>query len=192
MSTGYEERVHRNTDHDAVSGEGLTGLLSDHREELLRFVTARTGDPSLAEDLLQELWLRCHKASPVGVANARAYLFRMANNLILDWVKGERRSRSRDHGWAALRNRGWTADGDSIDPQAGPEEELIERQQEEQFAAAIAALPPGAGRAFRLHKIDGLPQAEVARQMGISRSGVEKHIAAAMARLRILLAGEEG
>ena len=55
--------------------------------------------------------------------------------------------------------------------------------------AAIAALPPGAGRALRLHRIEGLKHEEVARILGISRSGVEKHLAVAMKHLRAALLG---
>jgi RNA polymerase sigma-70 factor (ECF subfamily) len=63
-----------------------------------------------------------------------------------------------------------------------------EREIVARIASAIAALPEGAAQAFRLHKIDGLSHAEVAARLGISRSGVEKHIAVAMKHLRRLLA----
>jgi RNA polymerase sigma-70 factor (ECF subfamily) len=64
---------------------------------------------------------------------------------------------------------------------------MLAREETAALASAIAALPEGAGRAFRLHKIDGLSHAEVAAKLGISRSGVEKHIAVAMAHLRRML-----
>ena len=35
-----------------------------------------------------------------------------------------------------------------------------------------------------MHKFDGLSHAEIAARLGISRSGVEKHIAVAMVHLR--------
>lgn len=61
---------------------------------------------------------------------------------------------------------------------------MLAREETAALASAIAALPQAAGRAFRLHKLDGLSHADVAEQLGISRSGVEKHIAVAMAHLR--------
>ena len=51
---------------------GLEGLLGAHRAELLRFLAARGGDASEAEDLLQELWMMVRAASPGPVANGRA------------------------------------------------------------------------------------------------------------------------
>ena len=61
---------------------------------------------------------------------------------------------------------------------------MEDRERSAKLVAAIAALPPAAGRAFRLHKLDGLSHADVARELGISRSGVEKHMATAIAFLR--------
>jgi predicted ArsR family transcriptional regulator len=58
------------------------------------------------------------------------------------------------------------------------------RQEAEALAEAILALPPGARRALTLHRLEGLSHADVARAMGISRSGVEKHLALAMRHLR--------
>ncbi len=46
-------------------------------------------------------------------------------------------------------------------------------------------LPPATRRAFELHKLEGRTHAETAALMGISRSGVEKHM---MAALKFLLA----
>jgi len=39
------------------------------------------------------------------------------------------------------------------------------------------------GRAFRLHKLEGLTQAQTADAMGVSRKMVEQHIQAAMKAL---------
>jgi RNA polymerase sigma-70 factor (ECF subfamily) len=48
---------------------------------------------------------------------------------------------------------------------------------------AVAEQPPQAGRAFRLHKLEGLSHAETARTMGLSVKAVEKHVSAALKAL---------
>ncbi|RYF64985.1 MAG: RNA polymerase sigma factor, partial [Comamonadaceae bacterium] len=57
-----------------------------------------------------------------------------------------------------------------------PEEALSSLQRVHAYAQVIETLPPRCREAFVLHIIDGLPQAEVARLMGISVSMVEKHV----------------
>lgn len=166
---------------------GLASLFDRHRGELLRFLCARCGNADDADDCLQELWLKAADDPSDPITNGRAYLFRMANNLLLDRRRGQYRAMQRDRRWLE-------GDGDVVanemraDPDL-PADEILARQQEADFLAqAIAALPPGAQRALRLHRFDGLGQAEVAAIMGISRSGVEKHLALAMKHLRDALA----
>lgn len=171
------------------SASGLSQLLGGLRPELLRFLTARLGDAGEAEDVLQELWLRVRDGAGGPVGNGRAYLYRAAQNLALDRVRERRRRSVRDADWAGTQ--GMALPGpDVADPRAGAEAVLLEREEAAALARAIAALPDAAGRAFRMHKLEGMPHAEVARALGISRSGVEKHIALAMAHLRRALATE--
>jgi RNA polymerase sigma-70 factor (ECF subfamily) len=73
---------------------------------------------------------------------------------------------------------------DPPDPRADALEQMAAREEAARLASAIANLPDGARRAFQLHKIDGLSQGEVAARLGISKSGVEKHMAVAMKYLR--------
>lgn len=169
---------------------GLAGMYDRHRGDLLRFLRARTRDPAEAEDVVQELWLRLRDLRPGPIANARAYLFQMANNLVLDRARERRRRTVRDQNWTEQSYALATgADGEvqTVDPGQTPEARLVHDEEQQALAAAIAALPDGARRAFCLHKIDGLSHAEVAARLGISRSGVEKHIAVAMKNLRRLL-----
>lgn len=44
-------------------------------------------DRALAEDLLQELFLRLYQSPPCGAAHPRAYLFAMARNLAVDALR---------------------------------------------------------------------------------------------------------
>lgn len=161
---------------------GLTAVLTTHRPQLLRFFTSRTGSPAEAEDVVQEIWLHVARSNIGPVASPLAYLHRVGMNIVLDRVReGQRRAR-REQGWSdvAIERRG----GESTDEGPLPDEVVDSRQQAQRLAVAIAALPQGAGRVFRLHKLEGLGHAEVAAELGITRSAVEKHMAVAMRHLR--------
>ena len=163
---------------------GLAALLEAERGALLRFLAARCSDPAEAEDLLQELWLKATMAQTGPIANGRAYLFRMANNLVLDRVRASRRTMQRERAW--LDHDAPAPAGIEMrpDPSPGAEAELIEAEEAAQVRRAIEALPEGARRALLLYRFEGHGQGEIARIMGISRSGVEKHLAVAMKHLR--------
>lgn len=177
-----------------MTGEGLARLFEVHRNELVRFLAARCGDAGEAEDLVQDLWLKLAGVPQGPIANGRAYLFRMANNLVLDRRRGQMRAMRRDREWLAEDGGGSVLPEERPDPSPRADEELARRQEAERLRAAIAALPAGAQRALRLHRLDGHSQGDVAQIMGISRSGVEKHLAVAMKHLKILLSdcGQDG
>ena len=163
---------------------GLYAVFGAERAALLRFLRARCADPADAEDMLQDLWVRIGSVAPGPISNARSYLFRMANNLVLDARRTRQRAMARDRGWLGADGVGDTSLDMRPDPAPDAEAVLSGKQEIQALNAAIDALPPGAGRALRLHRIEGLPQAEVAHIMGISRSGVEKHLAVALRHLR--------
>lgn len=165
---------------------GLASLYAEHRTALVRFLTARTGSVAEAEDVVQEVWLKIGSAPSGPIANGRAYLYRVAQNLVLDRLRAGRRRAARERDWAEVEQDHRT-DGPEPRLEASAETDLIAREDAARLAAAIGRLPPGAARALRLHKLDGLSHADTAAQLGISRKGVEKHMALAMAHLRRLL-----
>lgn len=169
---------------------GLAALFEQMRPELTRFLAARCGEAVLAQDLLQDLWLRTVER-PVGVvSNARAYLFRAANNLVLDYRRSQQRTMQRDRAW--IEQDGGPTGAPEAPDLAPRADELIEQQQDvARLRAAVDSLPPGAQTALRLYRFDGLSQPEIAVRMGISRSGVEKHLAVAMRHLRNHLIGND-
>jgi RNA polymerase sigma-70 factor (ECF subfamily) len=172
---------------DGASGKsaGLAALIEAHRPELLRFLTSRCGDADAAQDLLQELWLKLADADPGPISNGRAYLMRAANNLALDRIRAQRRAMTRDRRWLEEDAGGIAAAViERPDPAPRADEALLEKEEAAVLEAAIARLPDGARRALRLYRFEGLKQHEIAEIMGITRSGVEKHLALAMKHLR--------
>lgn len=166
----------------------LAALYRHHHAELLRFVVARTGDAAEAEDVLQEVWIRAGGQPPASVEHWRAYLFRTAHNLVIDRARARARRAARERRWADEEHGPVSPTEEVADTRATAEEAIEEREEAARLASAIANLPEGARRAFELHKIDGLSHGEVAERLGISKSGVEKHMAVAMKHLRRMLA----
>ncbi len=160
--------------------EALYGVM---RADLLRFLVARTGNAGDAEDLVQEIWLKLSQPSSGPVLNGRAYLFRMAHNLVIDRLREKQRRMQRDRIWSdGVGDRSHAAE--PADPSRNAEEAMLDREETARLASALSTLPEGARRAFELHKIEGLSHADVAARLGISKSGVEKHMAVAMKYLR--------
>ncbi|MEO0062282.1 MAG: hypothetical protein RLZZ08_842 [Pseudomonadota bacterium] len=169
---------------------GLAALVGVYRADLLAFLRARCGNAAEAEDVLQDMWLKLSDHATGGasgpVQNPRSYLFRTANNLVLDRVRARQRAMVRDHSWLV---EGTVASGAAVmedrpDPSIRADEALLVAEERQVLHRALDTLPPGARRALQLHRFDGHGQAEVAAIMGISRSGVEKHLATAMRHLR--------
>lgn len=170
-----------------VPNQDLLVTLGEQRAGLRRFLVARTGSEADADDLLSELWIRVSQAQPGPVSNSQGYLFKMANNLVLDRLREARRRERRESDWTAHQHGSHARSTEVADATPDAEHRLIERDEARQLADAIAQLPTGAQRVLRMHKLDGLNHGEVAERLGITRSAVEKHMAVAMAHLRRIL-----
>ncbi|AUW57714.1 RNA polymerase subunit sigma-70 [Sphingobium sp. SCG-1] len=164
--------------------DGLSKVYHIHRPALLRLLAARTGTQGDAEDLLQELWIKVQCNPPVVVEHARAYLFRMAHNLATDRLRTRQRRMTRERRWSDEATDFATSIDEQTDRAKSAEQILLDREEVAILASAIANLPEGSRRVFHMHKIEGSSHAEVASRLGITRSGVEKHIAAAMKNLK--------
>lgn len=170
------------------SPQGLVQALDTRSAELRRFLIARTGSEAEADDILSELWIKVNAIQSGPVANPKNYLFKMANNLVLDRRRELQRRERRERDWT--NERYGLSSTEIADEAANAEQLLIERQAIDRLSEAIAKLPAGARRVVRLHKLDGLSHSEVAQRLAISKSAVEKHMAVAMTHLRRLLAAE--
>lgn len=170
---------------DAPSAEPAPGLLEtylDQRKAIIQFFRARMGSEADVEDLLQELYLKVAEHDPGHtVQSPRAYLYRLASNLLVDRWRAWQRSRIRDNVWRqTTRTLGIAED---VDDAPSPEAVLLDRDRLGQLLGVIASLPQRTQTIFRLHKFEGFSHAEVAKRLDISRSAVEKHMMDALRAL---------
>jgi RNA polymerase sigma-70 factor (ECF subfamily) len=141
-----------------------------HRPALLRFLRARgAGDD--AEDLLQEMWLKASAGAAGPIRDPIPYLYRIANNLMLDRRRGAQRRVKRDHDWAGAEPGVETADD-----RPDAEQAMLARDELEAAEMALAALGDRTEAIFRRFRLKGESQREIAADLGISLSAVEKHL----------------
>ncbi|MGV1947228.1 MULTISPECIES: RNA polymerase sigma factor [unclassified Agrobacterium] len=144
--------------------------------ELLRHLSRRLGRDVDADDVLQDTFLRL-QSIPVetDIKNPRSYLFRMADNQATDHIRG-RRSLERYLSSVELP--------DCADDRPSPERVVDYRQRLGSLEQAISELTPRQRQVFLMHKFDGLSHAEIARDLKITKSAVEKLVMKALAHLR--------
>lgn len=171
-----------------MSSAGLEAVFLLNRERLVRFLRAH-GAGDAAEDLVHELWLRVRDAPAGPVGQPLPYLYRAANNLMLDRYRSQRQAVIRERDWSDAT--GATIPGRSDEP-AG-ERVLIARETLDRAQAALSALGPRVALAFRRHRIDGVPQRDLAVELGVSLSTVESDLRkAAQALIELRRSIDEG
>ena len=158
-----------------VAGEqssGLEEVFLANRERLLRFLKARgAGDAS--EDLLQDVWLKIAARDSGPIASPLSYLFRMADLLMIDRYRASSQARRRENDWIDLH--GGAVPGVSDAPSA--ERHLIGQDYARLVEQVLAGLaPPRVAIVFRMHRIDGVPQRQIASDLGVSLSTVESDL----------------
>ena len=167
---------------DSTPDTGLEAVFFENRGRLLRFLVAR-GAGDAAEDLLQEVWLKIASRPTGPVTSPLSYLFRTADLLMIDRYRAARQAGQRERDWSEAT--GGAMPGVSDAPSV--ERYLIGRQQALLVAETLDALGPRVAAIFRRHRIDGVPQRQVAEEFGVSLSTVEsdlRHAYRALAELR--------
>jgi RNA polymerase sigma-70 factor (ECF subfamily) len=146
-------------------------MVLETRPALLRFLAARRVSPDEAEDLLQELYAKlCVKATGP-VLDARAYLYRTLDNMIVDRRRADLRRGAREQAWWG----GGTAGVAEVD-ESSPERIISARTELGAVREALSALPERTLFVFRRFRLDGNSQRDIADEIGISVSAVEKHL----------------
>ena len=142
----------------------------------LRFYLRRTlRRDADADEIAQEAMLRIWNArGSVSLDTARPLLFRIASNLAIDRLREHQRWRFSD-----------IADAPQEAETISAERIVAAREELAVIEAAIAALPDNCRAAFVSSRVDGKTHAEIAGEMGISKSMVEKHVAEAAFRLSL-------
>ncbi|MCG8404705.1 MAG: RNA polymerase sigma factor SigZ [Phycisphaerales bacterium] len=155
----------------AFSTERIWELLSGR---LRNFILSRVSDEQIADDLLQETFLRIHKnLDNVGDEQRLAsWVFRIARNLIIEYY------RAKGPFTTEINEELLTTDEES---------DNLNKQVMGWTAAMVRQLPEGYREAVQLYEIESLSQQEIANRLGISLSGAKSRVQRGRKKLKRLL-----
>jgi RNA polymerase sigma-70 factor (ECF subfamily) len=160
----------------------LQNLVERHHSPLIGFLYRMTGgDRALAEDLVQEAFLRVLKAirQYTYPRPFKAWLYAIATNLTHDYFKR-----------AEVRQRADTPAEKAPGQIDGPENDLLAADEARQVARALQALPDGQREAVILRYYQGLSLNEISEVLDVPLGTVKSRLSLGLRRLREILEAE--
>jgi len=145
-------------------------LMDELATPLIRYLARKVPNNEDANDLAQEAFLRMHKfQQSKDLENARAFLYRTANNLVIDQ---QRRARVHDRYMSAeMLPEHSDEDEDKFAPSA--ERTVSAKEELDRIYEIVDHMPVKVRRAFLLHRGKDMSYAEIASEMNVSTSMVE-------------------
>lgn len=164
-------------------GQEMLGLFVSRRRELVAYARAIIGDQGLAEDIVQDAYIRldrAEKSRPEGetLEGPVGYLFRVVRNLAID----RRRKLGRESSYMIPGEAADTARiaGD----QPSPETTVIARDELRRLNAALAELPERSRIALEMYRLGGYRFTEIAAYLGVSVGTAHSLVVNALAHCR--------
>lgn len=159
-------------------------LYSHYLDEIYRFVYFKISDEQIAEDITEETFLRTwNSLSKIykkdgKVDNFRAWLYRVANNLVIDHYRKKKPVLNLDRTW--------------IKKQPLPEDLVLKEELSNQLVRLIKRLEPIHQEIIILRLVNDLSHKEVADVMNISEGYSRVLLYRALKQLKDILEMKEG
>ncbi len=165
--------------------EAFDEIFRAYYRPLVAFVVERIGSPQVAEECVQEVFLRvwARRAAWHVTVSVRSYLYAAARNHARQYANHARVIRQ----WEIRAVRGDVPTGMSRGG-GQPDDRLQRLEMDAAIARTVAALPGRCRQAYQLRTDHDLTYPEIADVMRISVKGVEALLNRAFCRLRERLA----
>lgn len=175
-------KVQATSDHEA-----FRELIERHQNAVVGTVAKMLGNPSEAEDIAQQVFLRLWKARARYQVKAKftTYLYTITRNQVFN--ESRRRSRRKE---SSLDQRKEDYELElPANPNQQPDNEQLNAELRAAIDEAITALPEKQRLAVVLRRYQNLPYEEIAKVLGLTVSAVKSQLFRARGTLRQSLAG---
>jgi len=163
------------------SEKAFYSLYSKYFKQIYSFVFDYVKSPDLAQDLCQEIFIKIwnDRANMLEVKCFKAYLFTIARNHTLNNLRKAANSR------AAMSK---VFSHYPINEKT-TENDVQMKEYQRHLQETLDSLTPTARRVFKLCREEQKTYDEVAREMGVSRNAIKKHMVQTMKTLKALVEG---
>jgi RNA polymerase sigma-70 factor (ECF subfamily) len=163
------------------SKEGLEALYRKYSQALYRFLARSHVQRDDVPDIVQETYCRVLNYGELErIRYPRAFLLRVAHNVALNVAKHRRTAGDHD----AMN----VSDLELADEQPSAYRRLKAEQELTIVRAALTELSPKCREVFVLNRFEHRTYGEIAQELGLSVSMIEKYVSQALAHLRKRLA----
>ena len=160
-------------------------LVERHQDMIIGTVAKMLGNPSDAQDIAQQVFLRLWKSAKRYKQQAKftTYLFTITRNLVFNECK--KRSRRKTHSLEERQDENFQQYTD--DPSKSPDVETLQSELQDAVDQAINSLPEKQRLAVILRRYENMPYEQIADVLSTSVSAVKSHLFRARTDLRQLL-----
>ena len=153
---------------------GIDKIWDEFNEKLRLFILKRVPDEAIAEDILQEVFLKIHTnmESLRDKTKLQSWIYQVTRNAIVDYYRNRKPAAQVTEQMAAPED---TTDDKSV------------AEISECIQALIDELPEGYREALYLTQYQGLTQKEMGERLGLSPSGAKSRVQRAREKLKELL-----
>ena len=160
---------------ESFTKEDLKQAYDSYFESLRGFLYYKTGDIELAEDIVQEVFIKVwEKRSGIDASTLKSLLYTMANNLMINHM---------NHLKVVSKHEDAVMSG-SQSERVSPQFIMEEREFAEKLNNCLASMPDGCREVFLMNRMDKLKYGEIATRLEISVKAVEKRMSKALSIVR--------
>lgn len=157
-----------------MNKELLADYYSQHRDEIVCFVAVRVGDADVAQDVVQDVFVRLLCSDRlISPTTLPALVFTMVRNAVTDWFRRRRIREEYEHYIIGTGD-----DSDSM------ESVISVRELMERMERTLARLAPECREVYRLHIYGGMQVRQIAEETHQPYRAVEYRLSQARREVR--------